>query len=350
MKLSHSLFAIFFVFLFAPLFTYAQESAGIGITPATIDKAADPGDVIETEINVKNLSGSEQTYYILSRDIVGVRDGNAPIYAERDIERTGNEISAWLTLPEEPLVVPAGGEVVVPITVTVPENATPGDHFGGVFASVQPPKLREIGAGVGYDVASIIIVKISGSRVIDAQIREFSTEDIIHGSTDVQFNVRIQNNGSDIARPHGPLEVYNMFGSRVEALTFNDTMGGVFPGTVRDFKLYWKDENPGFGRYQATIALSYATEDGNRTINSVTSFWILPMNIIGPALGILAVLLLGSYFGVKLYVRRAVREVSGGRRLVRRKQSKQISALMLVSIVMLAVTAVFLILLLILFA
>jgi hypothetical protein len=248
--------------------------------------------------------------------------------------------------------VQSGETFSVPVVINVPDNATPGDHFAGVFVSRQPPKLREIGAGVGFDVASIVIAKISGDRIIDAQIREFSTEKIIHGTTDVNFSVRVQNSGSDIARPYGPLEVFNMFGRRVASLTFNESLGGVFPGTVRDFVLNWSDQNPGFGRYQALIALTYETELGNRSINSSVSFWILPLHIILPAVGVLAVLLIASYVAVKLYIRRAVQSVSSGRgTLVRRRQrSKQVSALMLVSIVLLSVTALFMLILLLLFA
>lgn len=353
MNLKQLFGALFFVFLLFPLATFAQDSAGVSIEPATVDHAADPGQVINARISVKNLSSVEQTYYMISRNIVGVREGSVPIYADQNQEETGFELSSWIELPSEPYTLAPGEETTVPVVVRVPSNASPGDHFAGVFASVQPPKLRETGAGVGYDVASIFTIKISGTRVVNAQIREFSTEDIIHGSTNVDFNVRIQNTGTDIVHPFGPLEVFNMFGRRVHVTTFNDTSAGVFPGTVRDFVLNWSDENPGFGRYQANIALTYEAIGGSRTINATTPFWILPMNIIGPAAIVLIVLLLISYVFVKLYIRRAVQQVSGGsqRRLVRtRGRSKQVSALMLVSIVLLTVTAVFLILLLILFA
>lgn len=356
MKLSYIFVALFFVLTFVPFTTSAQDSSGISITPATIEHAADKGEFIETQFSITNLSEVEQLYYISSRDISGVRDGNVPVYVDDRLEKTGFELSEWLELPAEPIVVQPGASAVIPIKVNVPENATPGDHFAGVFASVQPPKLRETGAGVGYDVASIVIIKINGQRVINAQIREFSTLKTIHGETDVDFKVRIQNTGTDIARPYGPLEVHNMFGSKTATLTFNENLGGVFPGTVRDFTLNWSDVNPGFGRYNARIALAYDGEGGRRTIDSTVSFWILPMNIIVPAAITLAVLLLVSYIAVKVYIRRAVREVSGssargrGQLVRRRRKSKQISALMLVSVVLLAVTAVFLILLLIIFS
>lgn len=348
--------AIFFALLLlftTPSITFAQQAAGIGISPATVDNNADPGQRIESVIYITNRSDSEQTYYIVARDIVGVRDGNTPIYKQDNQEVTELDMSTWVELPEEPYVLAPQQEIEVPIVINVPDFATPGDHFAGVFASVQPPKLRQTGAGVGYDVASIFTVKISGDRVIDAHIREFSTEKIVHSATNVNFSIRIQNSGTDLVEPHGPIEVLNMFGRQSAVINFNDNMSGVFPGVIRDYTISWNDKNPGLGRYQARISLTYETAEGNRSMTAVTSFWILPMNIIGPALGVLVVLLLISYAGVKLYIRRALREVSGGRRLVgrsRRRRSKQVSALMLVSVVLLAVTSLFLIILLVFLA
>ena len=134
-------------------------------------------------------------------------------------------------------------------------------------------------------------------------------------------------------------------------MTMNESQGGVFPFTKRDFEINWQDENVGFGRYQAILSMVYGEVGRQATISSTVSFWILPMNIITPALIILAVLLLTAYFGVKLYVRRTIATMSGGRRLVRSRRRKGgTSALLLVAIVMLAVTAIFLVILLLLFA
>ena len=144
-----------------------------------------------------------------------------------------------------------------------------------------------------------------------------------------------------------------MFGSQVHTATFNDSLGGVFPGTIRDFDdLGWSDENPGFGRYQAILSLVYEAEGGNRTIDATVSFWILPTNIILPVVVGLLVAFFAIYFGIRFYVAKAVQSATGSRRqLVRaRRKNRQMSMLMLISIVLLTVTALFLILLLILFA
>lgn len=346
----------FIVLLFTPfVFVHAQAGtgniAGIGITPATIEGGATPGEVQTHAVGITNLSKSTQTYYLYKRDIIGVEPGGVPVFADENQEKTGFELSEWVSLDVEELTLNPGEEKQVQITITVPESATPGSHFGGVFVSMQPPRLRQTGAAVGYEVANIISIRVAGDAVENAQIRSFSTDNFIYGKSVVDFTARIENKGTVLVRPIGPLEIYNMFGKRVAIMTLNESKKGVFPKAEEQFVMTWESEGPGFGRYQAILSMVYGDQDRQSTISSTASFWILPMNIILPSLGVLAFLLLTAYISVKLYINKTVRSISQGtRRVVRRRRQGGMSALLLVTVVMLAVTALFLIILLALFA
>jgi len=48
---------------------FANEGAGIGIKPATIEEAMDPGESKSYTVTVSNLSDTTETYYIFARDI-----------------------------------------------------------------------------------------------------------------------------------------------------------------------------------------------------------------------------------------------------------------------------------------
>jgi hypothetical protein len=85
-------------------------------------------------------------------------------------------------------------------------------------------------------------------------------------------------------------------------------------------------------------------------MSSTVTFWILPMNIIGPALGVLAVLLLTVFIFVRLYIRRSLAHVNQGRRVIQRRRKGGSSEFLLLSVVMLTVIGLFLIVLLALFA
>jgi len=344
------LFFSFFLSILSFTYVHAQNQSGVGLKPATIEETAEPGQSETYSIEVTNLSATQQTYYLFTRDIVGVADGGSPLFAEEGQEKTGFEMTEWITLGVQEIVLEPAQSAPVEVTIAVPENASPGSHFAGFFVSLTPPRMRSSGAAVGYDVASIISLRVAGDAYANAQIRSFSTDNYIHGESNVSFRARVENKGTILVRPTGPLEIYNMFGKRVALATFNDNKAGVFPFSTREFQLQWQDEGPGFGRYQARLSLVYGEQGRLSTISSTLSFWILPMNIIGPALGVLAVLLIGSYIAVRVYIRRSMSAMVGGRRLVRRRRGGGVSVLLTVAVVMLGVTALFLIILLALFA
>ncbi len=352
MRRSLVLFFVGCLFLFGSITSVFAQGAGVTLKPATIEENIDPGASKTYTVLVKNESDTDQTYYLSRRDIVGVRDGSVPVYADPDIEVSELDMSQWIALANETVFIPAGQEVPVQFTINVPQNASPGSHFAGIFISVEPPRIRESGAAIGYEVANIIALRVAGEVNEVANIRQFSTDNYIYGSPNVTFNARVENSGNTLVRPTGPVEITNMFGQRVDnGLIFNESSAGVFPGDTREFIFEWKGEGYGFGRYEAIVSPVYGEEGAKQTMSSSVTFWILPMNIVGPALGILAALLLVIYVGVKLYVRRKLSyyNAMGGRKLVKRSQAAG-NPLLLIFLMMMTVTAIFFIVLLILFA
>lgn len=340
----------------------AQAAAGVGIIPATTDpkEQLKPGEVKQLTIKVSNLSDKDQLFYISKRNIIGVREGGVPMFAEDSSEKNGFEISDWITLDKEEIFIKAQEQADLAFLISVPEQVAPGSHFGSVIISVDPPKLRESGASIGYEVAHLIHLRIEGDVQEAARIRQFSTSKYIYGSTNVDFNVKIENEGNTYIKPTGPLEIINMFGKRVTMLQFNESQAGVLPkmagsatdsNGTRSFDINWSDDTPGFGRYEALLSVVYGVEGKMSTISSTVTFWILPMNIITPALIVLGVFCLIIFVFVKLYVRRKMAVMASGssRRLVRSRQQGQFPIL-LVFISMLAVSALIFIILLLMFA
>jgi hypothetical protein len=348
--------AAFFVFLVHVFFLSSAsltraQGVGVQLLPAIIEESVDPGLVIDTAISVRNISAVEQTFYLIRRDIASVRDDATPVFAEEGMEPTGYELSSWVTLSEEPLVLAPGATTKVPVKITVPQNATPGSHFGGVFVSVEPPRLRQTGAAVGYEVGSIISLRVRGDVVENARIRSFSTDKLIYGKPEVTFATRVENPGNVLIRPRGPLEVFDMFGKRVDLLTVNDSKGGVFPGTTRAYETVWKSDDLAIGRYQGIVSLIYGEDDRETTVSATVSFWVLPANIILPVIGILMFIAFALYFGVRLHIKRTLAEYQHrGSRTVYRRRDAGVTRLTMIALSMLAVVTVFLIGLLIVFA
>lgn len=341
----------FFTFFYATTYVSAQGQAGVSISPALIEETLDPGTEKEYSVTIKNLNPVEQVFYVTKRDISDVRDGGAPIFADPTQEKTGMEISEWITLPVTEVRLAPEASEQINFRLKVPEDATPGSHFGSVFVSAEPPEFDSVGAAVGYQVANIVSIRVAGDANEGANIREFSTDRFFHGSKNVTFVTRIENTGNVLVRPTGPVEIYNMLGKKVDMFTFNESQASVFPLKVREYSFSWTGEGTGFGRYEAVLSPVYGDSGARKTMSSTVSFWILPYNIIVPALISLAVLLLIVYVAVRLYIKRTIAQLSYGQtRIVRKRKKSGLSTTVLLVLVMLCVTALFLLVLLVLFA
>lgn len=340
---------LFVVTTTAPETAQAQQN-GVSIIPAQFDELLEPGTTVNYSFSVRNLNSTDETFYLFTRNISGVSDSRVPVFAVGN-ERTGYELADWISLSETELRLAPDERRSVDFTMTVPENAGPGSHFGGIFVSVEPPEITGSGASVGYQVANIVHVRVAGEAVEEASIRQFSTDKFLYGSQNVTFNARIENSGNVLVRPSGPLEIYNMLGNKVGNITFNPDSFAVFPKDTREFNdIVWEGDSLGFGRYEAILSPVYGEEGVRKTMSNTVTFWIIPWNIVGPILGVLALILIITFVCVRLYVRRSLAQLNRGRRVVRRRQKNSSSALLLFIVVSLMVTGLFLIVLLALFA
>lgn len=328
-----------------------HAQAGLSISPALIEETLDPGFTKQYSIKITNLESSEQQYFLLTRNIRDVRPGGVPVFARAEDEETGMELADWIELETNEILLEANESITVQFTMRVPEDASPGSHFGGVFVTRDAPELQNSGAAVGYQVANIISIRVTGDVIEQGSIRQFSTDKFFYSTQNVGFNARIENAGNVLIRPFGPVVIKNMLGQEVDKFIFNQDQGGVFPGRTRDFVFDWQGEGVGFGRYEVVLSAIYGDEGAKKTMSSTASFWVLPMNIIGPALAVLAVILLIVFVFVRIYINRTVAQLSGGRRrIVQSRRRNGPSPLLLLTIVMLVVISLFLIVLLALFA
>jgi hypothetical protein len=302
----------------------AQESAGITLIPAMIEEAANPGDSLNQVLKVSNESNVEKEYFLYKRNIKGVDAGGVPLFSEEGEDVTGFELADWIEIQAEPLKVPANATVELPVTIRIPEDASPGSHFGGIFISAEPPKLREIGAGVGYEVASVVSIRISGDVIDTARIRSFSTDKLLYSTKDVRFIAKIENQGNILIRPRGPLTITSIFGGKPEVITVNESLAGVFPRTMRDLAFSWNSEGFGFGKYEAVLALAYDGEDGQKTIDATAIFWVFPIKVMATGLAIVIGISVLGYALTRYYINQAIIRAAGGHRIVSPRYRRQV--------------------------
>ena len=95
---------------------------------AWIEQTLDPGDSAIERLAVHNFSDHAVDFRLAAADGFFNQNGRFNILPS---DQPSTEAGTWIDLADS-VNVPAGETVVVPLTITVPNDAQPGDHAAGV--------------------------------------------------------------------------------------------------------------------------------------------------------------------------------------------------------------------------
>jgi hypothetical protein len=151
-----------------------QPSDGAGPDGrAWIEQTLDPGESALEHLAVHNFSDRKADFHLAAADGFFNQNGRFNILPS---DQPSSAAGTWIELPDA-VSVPAGETVVVPLTITVPKNAEPGDHAAGVAASIKTTSTGEAGASVGVEsrVGFRVMVRVTGDLTSGATIRNVVT-------------------------------------------------------------------------------------------------------------------------------------------------------------------------------
>ncbi|WUI02746.1 DUF916 domain-containing protein [Spirillospora sp. NBC_00431] len=259
-----------------------------------------PGQTIRDKVAITNLSDRTQTFRVYATDAFNTADGSFTLLTA---DRTASGVGTWVTFQRGAYTVKAGKAVEVPFTLTVPSNATPGDHGGGIVASLTQQQTTARGQRLNVDrrVAARVYLRAAGPLTPALQVSALRTgyDAAPAGTGDLSVTFTIRNTGNlrmtALARiravgPFG-LPLGERISRRVPELlpgnsyTFTERIGGVVPA----------------GRLTASVRLSPTDPQSGRPVaarpvSRSESLWHVPWLITGVLVLLVAV-------GV-LYVRR----------------------------------------------
>jgi LPXTG-motif cell wall-anchored protein len=120
----------------------------------------DPGEVFGDTVSISNLSDRPIRFFIYPTDAVSVSD-TAGFAALKDTEEPV-DVGTWIELAASEYTVEPGKRIDVPFSITVPDDAEPGDHAGAILAVDAD---EGAGTGEGRDGISFDVRHRLGARV-----------------------------------------------------------------------------------------------------------------------------------------------------------------------------------------
>lgn len=239
-----SVLTTFLVLVGWPVSAQAQDTGAAtwSITPATdsqsdgrpyLDYVVEPGDTYADAVAVMNLGDTPLDLAVYAVDGVVTADGSFAI-ATGDDPKT--ELGAWTQLAVPTVQVEPGGTAIVPFTLTVPVNAEPGDHFGGIVATVTTGEAGDGSAVVRENrVGTRFYVRVAGPITPELTFdhltahHEQSINPLRFG--DVEVTETLVNSGNLRLDASRSIEVSGLFGWWHRTVSLEPT-GDLLPGNA----------------------------------------------------------------------------------------------------------------------
>jgi hypothetical protein len=294
-------------FALAALFLLPSPTAALSFGPPSTDLDMDPGQTFRGTLQAFNEDAAAITVYPLVMNFeADIEEQGTPQMYPANEDRLGQGLATWVTLDRSAITLAPGDRKELSYSITVPKGAQPGGHYGAIILSTKPPGQREGSVGIDQQIASLLLVRVSGEVQEKGSIAEFGFVDakVSYDHLPVDFFMRFENAGNTHLRPVGTLLIQDVFGREVATIRVNDALRSVLPLSIRRFEFGWSRtqedasewseltkewKNFAIGKYTATLILNYGTTD--QIVTDQRVFYVWPwrlMSLVGFGAVILA--------------------------------------------------------------
>lgn len=127
-----------------------------------IIRRAAAGERLTDYVGITNLTGRPLTFDVYGTDAYNTEDGS---FALLPAAQKATDVGSWVQLGASRFTVEPNTRLDVPFSITVPANATPGDHAGGVVAAIAEEVVDDSGQKVLVDrrVAARVYLTVAGA-------------------------------------------------------------------------------------------------------------------------------------------------------------------------------------------
>src|SRR5678809_765280 len=255
----------------SPVATPNPKGSGISLAPARFELEMQPGSETTVVVNLDYHSTTENSQPV--RIVASLNDWTIDRDGQVQFEKANtypNSASSWLIYsPAETTVIP-GNLHAIRVTVSVPKDATPGDHLTAVIVEHRADniKLNENRRQmvIRYRMGAVFYIKVPQLR------RQGSLESLRAEATADQVMVTslLKNTGNSVIRPLTSLKVTDSSGAAVAELAQKESLPVL--GGAELLQPLVLDTRLAPGTYTVKYRVDF--QDGSRPTEGVTELVI----------------------------------------------------------------------------
>jgi hypothetical protein len=220
-----------------------------------------PGAVLTDEALVMNDGEVPVTLKLYAADgITAINAGTS--FGQQGQESTGASrgVSRWLSVSVTEIALEPGEEMIVPFTISVPSDASPGHHVAGLVLEAPPSgEASPTGEGGGQFAVNVVqqagvavVIDVPGPHVAGLEItRTCLRQQDEQGAT---FEIDVRNTGNVFVKGEGSLRITDGNGEQLASIPLS--MDTVLPEDATTFQVT-HPVRLADGDYLLTVFLDY---------------------------------------------------------------------------------------------
>lgn len=239
--------------LFGASHAFAAESSDGGritMSPVSQEYVLNAGDTKRDTFTILNDGNTAYTFTVYSRPYSVTTQQYAPNFSS---DLPNADAYQWVQFEKSEYTIKPGESVKVPFTIRVPADATPGGHYGVLFAETSATsensgnaiaRKKRLGELLYLTVRGTFVTEGSAAK---AEIPFFQTR------PPLQTSQLVKNTGNSHFTTTTVFAVSDLFGNQKYAEK-KDFI--ILPGTTRKLQMQWTD-SPWFGLYKVDVTTNY---------------------------------------------------------------------------------------------
>jgi hypothetical protein len=271
------------------------------LEPGKAEIFLNPGDTVTRTVYVTDRVPGSTTFKIGVEDIKGTRDPDQPVLI---LDGTKGPYSgkSFIVPAIDKVTLTFGQRITIPVTITIPKDASPGEYDSSVLVSNEPSVLGGENASAAQGstriisrLGTLIFIRVNGKAKESGSLDDLRIKGpskLFYDSGPLTFQILFNNDGNVHLVPYGTLTIKNMVGQVVDQLPVDAYFS--LPDSLRYREVMWSRTTL-LGRYTATIHLNrgYGGLSDDKTI----AFWVLPWRILlGIFVGVFILILIVVVF------------------------------------------------------
>lgn len=292
----------------SPLTAFAAGGNGLRVSPVRSDITIKPGQTQTINVTATNITTTEANLQAIINDFTANSDesGQPALLLIPNQFASSHSLKRFVK-PIPSFVLKPGQQKTIPVTITVPADASGGGYYGSVrFAPAGSNGIDKTVTLAG-SVGSLILLKVPGNikelvTVASFDVRQGDApKSLFFSNKDINAQIRFQNEGNVQEAPFGKILLKDRSNKLLGEYEINDVdpRGNVLPDSIRKFNVPLNKVGK-FGMYKVVGNFGYGT---NGQLLSVSStFYIIPFTLILAFLVVVA-LLVFLIFGLPRLIR-----------------------------------------------